>query len=347
MNLKEIARAAGVSQSTVTIVLHGRDGVSAATKKRISAMLEENGYTVQRPQESEPKTSKKIIFIKYKRESFMVDGNPEYISKLVDEVERCCNQENYELVFKVADPGNLLDVFEKVNKEPFEGIIFLGTEFSDEDRPLLKNVKKPIVIIDNDLVRLSVTSVSTHTWNSMRGKVEYLMRRGHRKIGYLRNTSPTSICTECFRGYLNAMREYGLEVFDEYIYDVDPTFEGAYASMKKLLEKGIRLPSALVCNSDCLALGAMKAMQEYGVRVPQNVSIISGDNIASCTMYSPQLTTCDAHACAIGKWAVKLLQEQITNPEGPVVRLRVETTIIERESVCDYSEYIPFDLTVK
>ena len=343
MNLKEIAQAAGVSQSTVTMVLHDRKGVGAATKERVSALLEANGDAINRQiPPSVVAEPKKVIFIKYKRHSLMVDGNPEYISRLMDEVEQCCNKAGYELVFKVANAETLPDVFEKVNNEPFEGSILLGTEFSNEDRPLLKNVRKPIVIIDNDLVKLSVTSVSTHTWNSMRGKVEYLLRRGHKQIGYIRNARPTSICTECFRGYLNVMESYGLEVHDEYVYDVEPTFDGAYMSMKKLLGQGIDLPSALVSNSDCLALGAMKALQEYGVRVPENVSIIGGDNIASCTMHSPKLTTCDAHPCEIGKWAVKLLQEQIENPAGPVIRLRVETTIIERESVCDFSDCIPF-----
>ncbi len=343
MNLKEIARAAGVSPSTVTMVLHDRAGISKATKQRVGAMLEANGYQIQRkaavPQA--PK-SERVIFIKYKRDSLMIDGNPEYSTRLIDEVEQCCNREGYELVFKVATPETLPHVFEKVNNEPFEGIILLGTEFSNEDRPLLKNVRKPIVIIDNDLVKLPIASISTHTWNSMRGKVEYLLGRGHKQIGYIRNNHPTSICTECFRGYVNAIQTYGLEVREEYIYDVSPTFEGAYESMKRLLQRGIRLPSALVSNSDCLALGAMKAMQEYGVRVPENVSIIGGDNIASSTLFSPQLTICDAHPCEIGKWAVKLLRDKIENPAGPVIRLRIETTIIERESVCDFSDTVPF-----
>lgn len=345
MNLKEIAKAAGVSQSTVTMVLHGRKGVGDATKQRVAKLLEENGYALKIRQPQEQKLSSepsKIIFIKYKCDSLMVDGNSEYITNLIDEVEKHCNDAGYELVFKVATNDTLPDIFHKVNNEPFEGIILLGTEFRNEDRPLLKNVQKPIIIIDNDLVKLPITSVSTHTWNSMRMKVEYLLRRGHKNIGYLLNSKPTSICSQCFDGFRAALRENNLIYNEAYVFRVEPTLEGAYESMKQILQKGAQFPSALVANSDCLALGAIRAMQEFGISVPKNVSIISGDNIASCTVCSPQLTTCDAHAKEIGKWAVTLLRERICNPLGPVIRLRVETSLVERESVCDYSDYVPF-----
>lgn len=344
MNLKEIAKAAGVSQSTVTMVLHNRKGVSDATKQRVSQLLEQNGYVIKAalPSAELPASElPKVIFIKYKRESLMIDGNPEYITRLIDEVEHRCNDAGYELVFKIATQETLPKIFKKVNNEPFEGIILLGTEFRNEDRPLLKDVRKPIVIIDNDLVKLPITSVSTHTWNSMRMKVEYLLSRGHKKIGYLRNSNPTSVCTQCFYGFKNALNEYHLNYYDEYVYDIDPTIESAYASMKKLLQTGITFPSALVANADCIAIGAIRAMQEFGISVPKNVSIISGDNIASCSVCSPQLTTCDAHAEEIGKWAVTLLCDQITNPFGPVIRLRIETTLVERESVCDFADYVP------
>lgn len=344
MNQKEIAQLLGVSQSTVSMVLHDKKGVGDAMKEKIRALLKENGYDVVRKKApvAAPKQAK-IMFIKYKRSSLMIDGNPEYITALMDEVGLSCNRNGYELVFQVATSETLLSTFQKANVEQYEGIILLGTEFSNADRSLLDEVRKPIVIIDNDLVKLPVTSVSVHTWNSMRRKVEYLVGKGHTRIGYIRNSNGTSICEECFRGFKNAMEEQHLPVCDEYIYCVSPTFDGAYASMKKLLKQGVSIPSALISNTDCLSLGVMKAMQEYGIRVPENVSIIGGDNITSCTMYSPQLTTCDVHVNDIGKWAVKLLQDQIENPAAPVIRLRVESMIVERESVCDFEHYIPFE----
>ena len=345
MNLKEIARETGVSQTTVSMVLHDRAGIGHETKMRVRAALEANGYVVKA---DSPVTSSKYpraLFIKYKRTSIMVDGNPEYTAKLMDEVSRCCSENGYELVFQVATADTLPEVFQRANREQFMGVILLGTEFTDEDRPLLKQIRKPIVIIDNDLVKLPITSVCTHTWNSMRRKVDYLVSRGHTRIGYLRNLRETSICQQCFRGYQAAMAEHGLQVRDEDVFFVEPSLEGAYESMKKLLARGISLPSALVSNTDCLSLGAMRALQEYGVRIPENVSIIGADNISSCTLYSPQLTTCDVFPKDIGKWAVMLLKDQVENPDVPVIRLRVETRIVERESVCDISEHVPFERT--
>lgn len=343
MNLKEIAQTMGVSQSTVSLVLHDKAGIGEETKRRVREMLEKNGYEVKRSTLVAASKHPRIMFIKYKRTSIMVDGNPEYTAHLMDEVSRCCSQTGYELVFQIATVDTLPDAFQKANDEPFVGIILLGTEFTDEDRPLLNNVKKPIVIIDNDLVKLPITSVCTHTWNSMRRKVEYLLEKGHTRIGYLRNTQETSICYQCFRGFLTAMAEHKLPVRDEDIFRVDPSFEGAYESMKKLLRKGISLPTALISNTDCLSLGVMKALQEYGMRIPENVSIIGADNISSCTLYSPKLTTCDVYANDIGKWSVLLLKDQIENPDAPVVRLRLETKIVERESVGNFADYVPFN----
>ena len=348
MNLKEIAKAAGVSQTTVTIVLHNRKGVSDETRARLEAMLKENGYTIQSDATEENKVPKrvtvdgdKVMFIKFRRSGKVVDGNPEYISSLVDEVDHYSSLAGLELVFRNATPSTLREIFEKTNEEPVVGIIFLGTEFMEEDRPLLDYNKKPIVILDNDLTKMGISNVGVHTWNSMRTKVMYLRDRGHTEIGYLKNQDPTSIDEKHFDGFVTAMKDAGLHFRDEYLFQVDPTLQGAYLSMREYLKKGRRLPSAIVTNSDNIALGAMKAMQECNIEIPQNVSLIGEDNISGSMICTPSLTTCEVHAETSGKWAIRILLDHIENPDSPIIRFRVETSLVERESVCDFSDHVP------
>ena len=348
MNLKEIAKAAGVSQTAVTIVLHNRKGVSDETRARLTALLEENGYTIESDTSKKSKGKKretgegeKVMFIKFRRSGKIVDGNAEYISSLVDEVDRYCSRAGLELVFRNATPSTLRDIFEKTNEEACVGIIFLGTEFMEEDRPLLKYNKKPIVILDNDLTKMGISNIGVHTWNSMRTKVFYLRDRGHMEIGYLKNQDPTSIDEKHYDGFRTAMDDAGLKFKEENLFLVEPTLHGAYLSMLEYLKKGRHLPSALVTNSDIIALGAMKALQLYNIKIPQNVSLIGEDNITGSMICTPRLTTCEVHAETSGKWAVRILLDQIENPDSPVIRFRVETSLIERESVCNFADHIP------
>ncbi len=348
MNLKQIARAAGVSQTTVTIVLHNRKGVSAETRARLTALLEENGYRIESDTDVQDnglkhprRVGEKVMFIKFRRSGKIIDGNPEYISSLIDEVDRYSSLAGLELVFRNATPSTLREIFEMTNEEQVLGIIFLGTEFMEEDRPLLKYNRKPIVILDNDLTKMGISNVGVHTWNSMRTKVLYLAARGHSEIGYIKNQDPTSIDEKHFDGFLAAMSDAGLKFKEENLFLVDPTLHGSYVSMLEFLEKGRHLPSAIVTNTDNIALGAMKAMQLYNVKIPENVSLIGEDNITGSMICTPRLTTCEVHAESSGKWAIRILLDHIEDPESPIIRFRVETSLVERESVCDFADHIP------
>ena len=350
MNLKEIAKAAGVSQTAVTIVLHNRKGVSEDTRARLKALLEENGYTIESDivkrntaKKRETSQGDKVMFIKFRRSGKIVDGNAEYISSLIDEVDRYSSLAGLELVFRNATPSTLREIFEKTNEEPFVGIIFLGTEFMEEDRPLLKFNRKPIVILDNDLTKMGISNIGVHTWNSMRTKVLYLKSRGHVEIGYLKNQDPTSIDEKHFDGFMAAIHDADLRFKEENLFLVDPTLHGSYLSMLEYLKKRRHLPSAIVTNSDNIALGAMKALQLYNIKIPQNVSLIGEDNITGSMICTPRLTTCEVHADTSGKWAVRILLDHIENPDSPIIRFRVETSLIERESVCDFADHVPIE----
>ena len=122
-----------------------------------------------------------------------------------------------------------------------------------------------------------------------------------------------------------------------------PTFDGAYESMKEYLIQGRKLPPALMSNIDIASLGVLKAFKEFGIEVPKNVSLIGTDNIINTELSDPPLTTLETFVDKMGKWAVDLLYDKINNPDAPVMKLHITTELIERESVCEFLDYIPLD----
>lgn len=330
MNLKDIAVQANVSSATVSMVLHGKEGVSDETRAKVEKLLTENGYSIAAEKIGPVKN---IRFLKYSNHSYLVDDNPGFVSAVIDAVERECRRVGYNLMMTVLRPKNLEEGIKNLEKESPDGVLLLGTEWTPENYRYLENLKSPLVVIDNSMAGLPCHCVTGNQSDSMFTIVSYLKGLGHEKVGYLMNTSPSCNCQESLSGFKAALAHFGLAEDPSHVYLVRPTFTGAYESMKEYLKKGVRFPSALVTNNDNLALGAMKALKEGGYRIPEDISIVGTDNISAAAMADPPLTSMDPGCKQLGIWAVRLLKDIMQYPDSPVTKIRLTSRLIERNSV--------------
>lgn len=336
MKLKEIAAQAGVSPSTVSLVMHGRPGVGEAKREEIVRLLEENGYAADRlrtrPEDaSRPESAARAIrFIKCKRHAMLVDGNPGFISMIIDAVGLECRRQGYELLVTTCSASGLPEILSGVRAEQCAGILLLGTELTDGDLRALPRLPVPLVLLDNAPAEADVNCITMDNRGAIRQAVRCLRELGHEKIGFLANRMPSSNCMARETAYCEAVQEGGQE---PKICRVNPTPDGAYQAVRDFLAQGGQFPSALIANNDSIALGAIKALRETGIRIPEDVSVIGFDNIPLSGMTEPPLSTMEVPCKEMGIWAARLLCDCIQYPFSASVKMQISTRLLLRKSM--------------
>lgn len=356
MKLKEIARIANVSPSTVTLVLKNREGVSPEKRKQVEELLIKYGYMPSKEPLSNndlsPKKQAKILFVKYKDHSMLVDGNPGFVNTIIDAVEMECRRQNCSLSLMVATHEQLASLDNMINKENPDGVLLLGTELEDKDCIHFSKVNSPLVIIDSFLPVQNFNCITMNNYEAIYNAITYLHNLGHTKIGFLANSVPSNNCRERREAFENVQRHQGIKFDPSLVYEVHPTTDGAYISVSDYLQKGVIFPSAIIANNDSIALGAIKAFKENGIIIPKDISIIGFDNIPFSNMCDPPLTTMDVSCTELGIWAVRLLCDHINYPLSSITKVRLSTKLLCRESTSPYNEKIikpgnTIDFTVK
>ena len=186
--------------------------------------------------------------------------------------------------------------------------------------------------MDNALERLPFSTVTMDNAGAVFEAVEYLRSLGHRKIGFLYNSIPSSNDNARRDAFEAAMHQPGLSYSDDLICRVFPTMDGARKSFGEALDRGIALPTAFLANNDSIALGAMRAMQERGIRVPQDISMIGFDGLPFSAMSEPTLTTVDVPCADIGRWAVNIIHQQMRGRIRTTCSIHVSTQLHIRKS---------------
>lgn len=178
MNLREIAKQAGVSLTTVSLVLNGKPGISSETRERVKDLLRQNGYDV----EGKSKSNRSICFLKYLRHAHLVNGNPGFVTQIMDAVEQECRKSGYDLQVVTIDASlSSAALKELIGKPAIKGTIFLGTELIPNDMAPFLPLEKPLLVVDNSLSCLPVSSVTMDNQQAIFSVVEHLAQLGYKK----------------------------------------------------------------------------------------------------------------------------------------------------------------------
>ena len=192
----------------------------------------------------------------------------------------------------------------------------------------------PIVLLDNCFEGAHIDTVAINNAQGSYEAVRYLIEMGHTKIGYLQSSVVIDNFVSRKRGFQRAMEESGIQIDEEYMFYIDSTVDGSFSDMSRLLESAQRLPTAVFADNDIIALGAMKAMKEFKIRVPEDISIIGFDDMPYCELSEPPLSTVRVFKQYMGRLAVRRLLEKIEFNSGEFVVAEVGTQLIKRRSVC-------------
>ena len=328
MTIREIAAIAGVSPATVSLVLNDKKGVSAQIRDRVKKVLEENNYS---PQQKKKSAKFSIRFIKFSAHGMAVEENQGFIGSIIDKIESECRCHSYNFVMSGCDNSTLKETLQMAASNPLDGVILLGTEFDSANFQMIRDIKAPVVVLDNSMQYENIDSVVMANAGVAASAVNYLYGLGHRKIGYFQTSVSISNFAERYSGYLDALSKLGLTPPEPVL--LTPTLKGAYADMKKHLDSGAYVPEgAVFADNDTIAIGAAKALQESGYSIPDDISIIGVDDIPFSSMTVPPLTTIRISRSMMGLQTVKLLRERIKHPDWPFVHLLISGELVERGS---------------
>lgn len=328
-NIRMISRITGYSPATVSNALNRKKGVNKETAEEIFRVANEIGYS------NEAKISK-IRFVIYKRNGSIIDNSP-FFSNLLEGVEAECREYGYELIISNLDRrSDFYDQrLEEILNDRTTAVIMLGTEATDEDFDSFLTAKCPIVILDSWSTSMNFNGILINNSDSAKNAVEYLLKKGHREIGYLKGKFRIKAFNARATGYTRALYKHGIAFNEQYIVTLSTTMDGAYKDMLLYLNQRPKLPTAFFADNDMIALGAMKALIEKGYRVPEDISLIGFDDLDSCEISTPRLTTIRVFKQEMGQLAVRRLKDVMKDGNGIKSKIQICTEFIERDSVKD------------
>ncbi len=330
---KELAKLLNLSEAAVSMALHNKPGVSTATRQRVLTAAQKEGYDFTRIQEaSEPRTEKgTIAFLIYKKHGAVVTDTP-FFNQLTEGIEQACRQAHYSLnINYIYEDEN---ISRQMNHLAFcNGVILLGTEMNYEDFRPFDLLKTPLVVLDTYYEGLNHDCVLINNFQGAYQAVSYMIRHVKKQPGYLRSSCPIGNFNERADGFYKAIRDNGLSASKSQVLLLSPSMEGAYEDMKMLLKSGEEPAGCYFSDNDLIAAGAMKALKEFGYRIPADISIIGFDNMPLCTYVEPALTTVNVPKQYMGRTAVNRLIRLIEEKEHFPVKIEIGTAVVKRKSV--------------
>lgn len=332
--IRDVAKKAGVSVTTVSRALNGYSDVNEKTRERIKEIAKELKY-------SPNLLARSLVMKKTKTIGLLVSGlriegsKDNFTYEVLCGVNDCAGELGYELVLISTDSKKQQEKTynQLVQERKVEGIILQGIK--TDDRYLEEVLKSdiPCILIDIPMESDSVGYVTTDNRDGAKSAVTHLLNLGHKHIGMINGHSQAFVSQERLEGYQKALQEKGVAVNESYVADGAFLEEKAEIETAKLLQKHPEI-TALFCASDLMAMGAIRAAKKMGRKLPADLSIVGFDNIILSAYSTPSLTTIAQDRYQLGFEATKLLTDMLEGNKGSKRKV-LNTTFIKRESTSE------------
>lgn len=303
ISIKDIAKVAGVSHTTVSRALRGSSLISDETTKRIQETALALGYFPNAAAQSLKTNRSQALGV------IVSNIDDPYFSEILQGIEEIAQGSHYSLFIAASqrDSERESAIVRAMRQHRVDGIIICSTPFSSQRSQQLSKYGIPIVMINNQAAEEYRYSIYHDDIDGSRQVTRHLIELGHRKIAYLGNSSSGRTTQDRLAGFRYEMQAAGLPLSDEYIFELPGSeSEKATLAVDHFLRLATR-PTAIVCFNDMLAIGVLKALQQRGVRVPEEISITGFDNIVFSNYTNPSLTTFDQPKRFIGQKAAELI----------------------------------------
>lgn len=329
---RDVAKLAHVSRTTVSFILNNVPGVSisAATRKRVLDAAKKLNY-------SPNVAGKKLVSGKSYTIGLVLCQSPEqiftdaFLPRVILGVEQAAMQQGFHVLLKPVDPNDTGGYARLITENHVDGILLSGPRQDDTALMHLHQQRVPIMLM-GQLPETDIPFVDVNATAGAELAVTHLIERGHQSIGMITNAPLDYTSAQQRRdGYVKALKRARLSVSKALIKPGNYTPASGYESMKALLKSGPRITAVFIA-SDVVAMGAILAIKEAGLRIPKDIAVVGFDDIPLAEFYDPPLTTIRLPAFGLG-WAggerlIRIIQGEGLNDAS----LLLESTLITRQS---------------
>jgi LacI family transcriptional regulator len=327
VTISDIAKAANVTKATVSYVLNNKPGVSEETREKILQLMKEMNYHPNVVARGLAGKSTEMLGL------IIPDISDHFYAQIVRGVENTANLYNFTLNLCTthAIPKKEREMVDLFTNGRVDGVILM-TYFLDLS--YINNLKKrriPFALIDSTLNDESIYNVSVDNFEAGYKATKYLIKLGHKRIAFIHGPQTAGDSLFRFRGYCQALSDYGILYDESLTSQGDFKREGGYQAFLTLHRLQPN-PTAVFAANDQMAIGVLAAARATGLKVPQDLSVIGCDDIEASSLVEPPLTTIKQPIEEMGKNAAEIIIKLIHKEKPAHRRILLKTSLIERSS---------------
>jgi len=310
ITIKDIAKKANVSITTVSRVLNNKPDVSDETKENILRIIDKLGYN--------PNGIARGLVMQrtYTIGLIIPDISNPLFPEIARGIEKKAKKLNYSVIFYDTD-NDIVEEREAIRvlrSKQVDGIILTSLSVKNSNELLkMKEEKFPVVELDRLIQNIKIPTITIDNVLSGYTATSYLIEMGHTRLGHITGDLSIKSAENRLKGFRKALKKYQLKLENKWVLEGDYTSSSGYNQMKRLLKQSEK-PTAVFIANDLMALGSYEAIFEEGLRIPEDISIIGHDGIDMASFVRPKLTTIAQPKLELGEKAAETLVKIIENP---------------------------------
>lgn len=326
ITIKELSELSGYSPATISRVITNKGNVKEDTRIEIQKLLSKYNYKLNLSDGRKSAYRERMIML------LIGDMSNQFYIEQVTYLANSIRNNNY--VPMIAYTGGEISEEEEYTEmaisEGYAGMIYLNVRGGEHLAQILNESKIPAIFLNRSINYASFDSVCSDNYRGGYMATKYLIERGHRKIGHLAGNRYSNTTRERVRGYEDAMKEGGIPLSDYSIYYGNLDRESGYKFGETIIKED-RGYTAIFCGNDLMADGLYRALQDYGVRIPEDISIVCYDN--TIISQNLNLTRVSSNPRKMGDRAIELLLKRISDRETDEQSILFSPVILTGESV--------------
>ncbi len=330
LTLEEIGKLAGVSRSTVSRVINNHPNVSAKVRQNVERVIRETNYSPHLAARTLASQRSYIIGLVIPRSLQAFFGDP-YFARLTQGIAQAANTYDYTFSLFLLENREIEDrLIPRITRPGFiDGLVIQSTSADDKVLSRVIEGSIPYVIAGRPLHHSNVTYIDVDNFSGAVMAVEHLIQLGRQRIATIMGPQDISPGLDRSLGYKQALAEHGIQIDKNLMAEGNFTEESGYQAAKQILPFK---PDAIFAASDSMAIGAIQAIKEAGLSIPQDIAIVGYDDLAPARYANPQLTTIRQPVLRFGAAVFKILLEIIDGKTNEPQNTILDVELVIRES---------------